>query len=271
MRVLITAISLLLATAAAGADLDALAKTAAGSATTPTAQVRSVIDWTNHALEWTATDYQKRTAEEIVDRKGGNCNEQAVVVRALLDRLGVKTRRVREINIQPESAERQKSAEGRIAISGVGASVFGLRHNDHVWIEYYDAAGNEWLPADPTLNLVGREEWLRARAGFGVRHTAAMETSRDMLVPIAIFALESDGGLEDRTNHYLVDGLNDIYGGRLAGLDAWAEWVRLLHEVNGAAHDAFLGKANLHTKTQTIEQLRLAYERLRRSEGKTRA
>src|SRR5262245_14801959 len=148
------------------ADLDKLAKDLTANAASATEKVRAVVGWTNEAFVWSATDYKKRNVEEIVARKKGNCNEQALVVVNLLDRVGVKTRRVREINIQPENPSRQKTAASLVAKSGPAYSVFGLRHNDHVWIEFYDEKDKEWQPADPTLNLVGLEAWVRARMGF---------------------------------------------------------------------------------------------------------
>jgi hypothetical protein len=248
-------------TAGAQTDKAALARTAAGDSKTTLDRVRSVILWTNRSFQWTYTDYQRRTVDEIIARKGGNCNEQAMVVVALLSELGVRTRRVREINIQPESARRQANAEKRIAETGPAASVFGLRHNDHVWIEFWDSEKGEWIPADPTLGLVGVDQWIRARVGFGARPTHAILPSRDMLVPFAIFAMDGDS-FEPRSERYLISGLNATYGEELSHLKAWQEWVRAVLAIQPAALGAFEGRSNLHAGTDKILAVQKAYEQL---------
>ncbi|MGZ7080871.1 MAG: transglutaminase-like domain-containing protein, partial [Thermoanaerobaculia bacterium] len=242
-------------------DRKSLARKAAGDARTTVEKVRAVIDWANRNFAWTDTDYKSRTVDEIIERKGGNCNEQAMVVVALLQELGIRTRRVREINIQPESAERQKRAEEQVARVGVRASVFGLRHNDHVWTEFWDGDTNEWTPADPTLNLVGFDSWVKARAGFGARPTHPILPSRDMLVPIAIFAMNG-ATFEPRTERYLIAGLNAAYGGDLTRLDAWADWTRAIVTVQPAALGAFEGRVNLHEHGNEILAVKTAYEKL---------
>lgn len=247
---------------AGGADLASTAREAAQGATTAEGKVRAVTGWVHQNFRWTYTDYKKRTVAEILERKGGNCNEQAVVVVGLLNQLGVKTRRVREINIQPENPARQRSAEELVAKNGNRSSVFGLRHNDHVWIEFRDEASGEWLPADPTLNLVGLRQWVKARAGFDPRPTHAILPSRDMLVPIAIYAVEGDK-LESRTEHYLIDGFNAAYGGKLAQCPSWSAWVKEIRAVDPICGDAFAGKANLHVSADRIEALAQIYKRLR--------
>src|SRR5262249_28071503 len=204
-------------------------------------KVRAVVEWTNRSLEWTSTDYKERTVDEILERKGGNCNDQALVVVALLHELGIETRRVREINVQPESAERQRNAEAKVKEMGPKASVFGLGHNDHVWIEFKDAESSEWAPADPTLNLVGYEAWLKARVGFGARPTSAILPSRDMLVPLAIFAMNGKT-FEPRSERYLVRGFDELYGGTLAKLPGWPAWIRAVVDVEPDALAAFEGR-----------------------------
>lgn len=249
------------ATAGGSVDKAALAKTAAGDSKTTLDRVRSVILWTNRSFEWTYTDYERRTVDQIITRKGGNCNEQAMVVVALLSELGVRTRRVREINIQPESARRQGNAEKRIAEVGPSASVFGLRHNDHVWIEFWDSEKEAWIPADPTLGLVGVDQWIRARVGFEARPTHAILPSRDMLVPFAIFAMDGES-FEPRSERYLISGLNAAYGGQLSHLKAWPEWVHAVLAIQPAAIGAFEGRTNLHTDADKILAVQKAYEQL---------
>lgn len=242
-------------------DKAALAQKAAGNAATTNDKVRAVIDWANHSFEWTSTDYKSRTVDEIITRGGGNCFEQAIVVVALLKELGIPTRRIREINIQPDSEQRQKNAEARVAKTGASASVFGLRHNDHVWIEFRDAESGEWTPADPTLNLVGYDQWLKARVGFGERPTHPIVASRDMLVPFAIFA-QNGSEFEPRTERYLVEGFDAIYGHNLKTLAAWRDWTAAIAALQPPALGAFEGKVNLHEHAAEILAAKNAYTRL---------
>lgn len=250
--------------ARATVDLDALARTAAGDARTPTEKITAVVAWTHRALEWTGTDYRSRSVTEIIERGGGNCNEQASVVRALLTRLGVQTRRIREINIQPPSTRRAQNARDMIGRQGSRASVFGFQHNDHVWIEYFDEQTREWLPADPTLNLIGRESWSRARLGFGARPVHDILPSRDMLVPIAVLAETGDAArpFEDRTRHYLVNGFAaHVPEARQRG--QWSSWVQQITALNPLVVAAFDGRHNLHEDNEAIDRLRRTYEAMR--------
>ena len=71
-------------------DIDTLARNATGGATTPTEKVKAAVGWSHAHLSWTSTDYQQRTLQQIVERNGGNCNKQALVVRDILERVGAK-------------------------------------------------------------------------------------------------------------------------------------------------------------------------------------
>jgi len=242
-------------------DKPALARAAAGEATATLDRVRSVVGWANRSFRWTYTDYQERTVDEIIARGGGNCYEQTIVVRALLKELGIRTRSVREINIQPDSRLRQWSAARRVSKTGPRASVFGRRHNDHFWMEFWDDATGEWTPADPALDLVGFDAWLKARVGFGARPTHRILPSRDMLVPIAIFA-QLDSTQESRTRHYLVSGFNAAYHSRLEKLAAWQEWTSAIAALEPVTGGAFQGKVNLHEHAAEILKAKNAYKKL---------
>ena len=61
-------------------------------------KVRSVIQWLAKNFEWKATDYQKRTVQEIISNGGGNCNELAMVAVATLKELNITMRNVHEID-----------------------------------------------------------------------------------------------------------------------------------------------------------------------------
>lgn len=227
-------------------------------------KVSAVVTWTNAHFEWTYTDYKRRTVKETICRKGGNCNEQARVVSALLTEAGIKTRRISEINIQPESQRRQESAEQKIKEAGFRMSVFGFRHNDHVWIEYFDENLQRWEPADPTLNLVGLDAWVKARAGFGQRISHAILPSRDMLAPIAVFALQPDGTiLENRTQHYLLEAFDQVHAHVLSACPAWSEWKSGILDLNPMCQQAFEGRVNLHDFSDKIKKVLEDYQSIR--------
>jgi transglutaminase-like putative cysteine protease len=245
-------------------DLKKLAFGIAGNSKTTYDKVRNVVWWTNKNFFWAYTDYQKRTAKQIICRQGGNCNEQAVVIRAILKELAVKTRRTSEINIQPESERRQKDSEKLIAELGKRASVFGYRHNDHVWTEFYDEEKQEWVPADPTLGLIGLESWIKARIGFEPRVNHAVVASADMLVPVAVFALNPDGTIaENRSVYYLIESFNKVYKTPLEQLPSWKQWVEAISLIQQKSREAFEGKVNLHNYTENIRQIKKIYESLK--------
>ena len=201
--------------------------------------------------------------DEILARGGGNCNELARVTQLMLEELDLPMRRVREINIQAASDRRQRNAERKIAELGDQASVFGKRHNDHVWIEVQDRTTGEWFPADPSMGVVGASEWLAARIGFGDRFTLN-PISEEMIVPFAVFVEDAEGRVaENRTKHYVIEGFDRLYSGRLRELPSWPEWVRLVDELDDRALGAFRGEINLHDHAPAIDSLAATYEALR--------
>src|SRR5262249_36306919 len=153
----------------------------------------NLLNWVNRNLDWTSTDYQNRTAEEILARGGGNCFELSRVFERLLRPSDVQYRWVAEINLQPRSEERQATAAEKVRERGNSLSVFGLIHNDHRWLEVRDESGG-WVPADPAVGVIGLKPWLMMRVDLGPRPApvvpATAEITRDMIVPIAIVALD---------------------------------------------------------------------------------
>lgn len=228
-------------------------------------KVNQIIQWTNQNLHWNYTDYKSRTVKEILYQKGGNCAEQASVVKSLIEAIDIKTRKVVEINIQPAKAERQKDAEKRIQEIGNRASVFGLAHNDHVWIEFFDEEQQTWIPADPTLGLVGLEYWLKARIGFQKRIVHDILPSADILVPIAILIMDTNRKITDnRSTHYLIDSFDKIYQGKLSSLPSWSEWKKSIVFIQEKAMKAFQGEVNLHEYASQIKQVGEIYQSLRK-------
>lgn len=226
-------------------------------------KAEKVVRWLAKNFDWTATDYKKRTVEEIIARQGGNCNELAMVTTALLKELNLQMRKIREINIHRESLERRASAQQKIQEKGNRMSVFGKRHNDHVWLEIYDDKSGAWIPADPSLGVIGEQQWIEARAGFGKRFTMN-PISEDMIVPIAIFATDEKGNLiENRTPHYVVDGLNRIYDNKLANFKNWKKWQAGVDALDEKCWTAFLGEVNLHDYENQIDALAVVYNDLK--------
>lgn len=226
-------------------------------------KAEKVVRWLANNFDWTATDYQKRTVEEIITRQGGNCNELAMVTMALLKELNLQMRKIREINIHKESTRRRADAQQKILEKGNRMSVFGKRHNDHVWLEIYDEQSGMWIPADPSLGVIGEQQWIESRAGFGKRFTLDT-SSEDMIVPIAIFATDEKGNLiEKRTQHYVIDGLNRLYNQKLATLKSWGKWKNSINALEEKCWAAFLGEVNLHDYESQIDALAVVYNDLK--------
>jgi hypothetical protein len=251
-------------------DLKALADSVAPTGTT-LERTRTLVHWVNDNFSWSFTDYVKRTPQEIVARRAGNCAELASVLRAFLDASGTKSRWVHEINVQPEpTPRRQNDAAAMVAQKGNTSSIFGLQHNDHVWLEVWDDATKSWFPADAAYGVVGLNEWLPARLAMANRpkpRVAAVEPiAADMLVPFVVAAGEKKSGpyTDDRTDTYLIDGFNNLYGGRLATLPSWATWVASVHALSLHGRAAFDGKENLHNYNDDIAKLKQTYEALSR-------
>ncbi len=148
-------------------------------------------------------------------------------------------------------------------------SVFGLRHNDHRWLEIYDDETEQWVPADPSIGIVGVAPWIEFRMGLGDRPRPAVpavaEIVKDMIVPFAVIVpATKDTPAQNRSDFYLIDAFNNAYDGRLATLPAWADWVADVRELSALAAGAFEGKVNLHESSDKIAHLAKTYDALRR-------
>jgi hypothetical protein len=225
----------------------------------------SLLNWVSHRLEWLATDYKRRTVKEILERGGGNCYELAEVYLALVREMHIKSRPIAEINLSRFNPDRQAAAEQLIKEKGSRASVFGGRHNDHRWLEVYDETSGNWLPVDPTMNVIGVQQWVKARLGFGKRVTIDPAITEDMIAPFAVFV--TDGSkttmIENRSAYYMVEQFDKTYDKQLSRLPSWNRWVSLIDSLAGHAKAAFEQKENLHLYHRQIEELDAVYRNLK--------
>lgn len=236
-------------------------------------RARTLLNWLSNNFEWKATDYQKRTVKEIIVRKGGNCFELASVYMALLKELNIVYRPIAEINIHVLSEERGQTAAEKIKNSGNQMSVFGRQHNDHRWVEIFDEKNKEWIPADPTMGIIGFDQWLKARAWFGERHTINDEFSSEMIAPFAIYVVNNrDKSLmeENRTNYYMITKLDALYNNQLSKLPSWNKWREGLQSLSLVAKKAFEGQENLHNYNDKINELAITYQNLKKEYSATK-
>ena len=218
-----------------------LARAVVGEDRNPLSQCRRLIAWMYREFEWSASDYQHRTLDDIVARRAGNCAEQTRLLASLLSALRMETRTMAEINIQPPRAERGQSAAQMAARQGPTASVFGYRHNDHRWLEVRDAGSGLWFPADATLGVCGEQEWLAARMGFGPRPDAAQA----MIVPLMVFVMDAARHVrEDRTDHYVIALFHQYVAATVQADALLGEWARVVRVLAPAGQRAFEGQAS---------------------------
>ncbi|HEU4521557.1 MAG TPA: transglutaminase-like domain-containing protein [Thermoanaerobaculia bacterium] len=245
-----------------------VARTIIGDAVSAEEKVRRLVNWMQSSFTWSVTDYQTRGVDEIIERRAGNCAELTIVLAALLDDVGLQWRWVAELNLQPESLRRQAAAVEQVQRSGKSASVFGLAHNDHRWLEVRDPISGEWFPADPAAGVVGLRQWVRSRLAFGKRDIspvpAIASIMRDMLVPLAVVARPSrrSGIIEDRSKHYVINAFDEAYDQKLRTLSSWPEWNRTIGEVAVLARLAFEGQVNLHEHAVALTHASVVYDKL---------
>jgi hypothetical protein len=226
-------------------------------------QAKAVVLWLTSHLDWRATDYKKRTVQQVIDRGGGNCDDLARVALEAMEGLHLKLRRVHDVHVRTPSSGRGERAHTLVKEKGAAYSIFGRHHNDHVWLEVYDSTAHEWYPVDPWSGLAGLDEWMKARVWFGRRKSLAPD-GPEMIVPIGIFAADGANDFTiDRTKHYLVDEFDRLYGGKLHALLAWKQWVALLDQLDGKVKGAFAGTTNLQESESQIDRLAATYEQLR--------
>lgn len=249
----------------ANLDLKMLGAQITASDQTDYQKAVTLLDWVSNRLEWKATDYQRRSVKEILERGGGNCYDLALVYVEIVKALGIKTRSIAEINLATPNPERQQQAGQMVREKGARYSLFGARHNDHRWLEVYDQTSSSWLPVDPTMGVIGIDQWVMARLGFGQRKSIDPVISGQMIAPFAIFVAGDGKHLmtEDRSMFYLVEQFDRVHGGRLAALPSWSRWVAAIRLLSGSARHAFEGKENLHEQSRQIEELDAIYRALK--------
>ncbi|MBV9987697.1 MAG: transglutaminase domain-containing protein [Chitinophagaceae bacterium] len=229
-------------------------------------RARKLLYWLSSNFDWLATDYQVRTVNEIMNRGGGNCFELAKVYVAMIKEAGIKYRSTQEINIHPVTPRRQVSAADLVKQRGNRYSVFGLQHNDHRWVEIYNARNNTWEPADPSMGVIGLNDWLKARVWFGERKTIDTAITNEMIVPFAIFVTDGKGQPgESRSKYYLVDKFDELYDHKLSGLPEWKDWTTAVNKLTDPAKNAFLGEENLHLHQDAIRRLADIYQSLKKA------
>lgn len=232
-------------------------------------KTRKLVRWINTNFKWSYTDYQKRTVEDIIQRRAGNCAELANVLAYLLKEGNIPFRWASEINIQPRKEGRLKTAMEKVVENGNSMSVFGLMHNDHVWLEVQNEKDKSWFPADPAVGVVGMKEWISARMAFSKRTVPIVpevaEIVKEMFVPIVVIAKETRGGkpTEIRSKHYLIDGFNSFYKNKLAKLASWKEWSNEVENFSPLGKGGFAGEVNLHQHQKEIEKIWQTYEKLK--------
>ncbi|BFG69504.1 hypothetical protein KACHI17_03850 [Sediminibacterium sp. KACHI17] len=228
-------------------------------------KARAVLNWLSNRLDWKATDYQTRTVNQILARGGGNCFELAKVYMAMIKSIHLPYRAIAEINLHVYSDERQKTAEEKVVQVGNRMSVFGRQHNDHRWLEVLDEETGKWEPVDPSMNVIGTEQWLKARVWFGPRMTIDTSITNDMIVPVAVFVVDQQQQLStDRSRHYLIEAFNQLYQGKLTDLPSWKSWTAQIKQLSPHVKAAFEGKENLHLREKDIAKLVKTYQDLKR-------
>jgi hypothetical protein len=225
-----------------------------------------LLNYLASEFKWVGTDYKQRTVNQIIARRSGNCFELAKVYIHFIKVAGIKYRPIAEINIHAESEERQIFASKKVEEGGNRMSVFGRNHNDHRWVEIFDDIAGEWIPVDPSMNLIGKDQWLKARMGFGERVTLDTGITNKIIVPIALFVVDTTNKFEivaSRSSNYLIAGFNELYNGTLQSLPSWNMWSVKVNEFDAIGKATFQGTTNLHLYGSAIEELKKAYLQLK--------
>lgn len=246
-------------------NLKVLGEQITANADTNYGKASTLLSWVSNRLEWVATDYKRRTVSEILERGAGNCYDLAQVYLEMVKAIDIKTRSIAEVNLSRFHPERQVQAEQLVKEKGARYSVFGARHNDHRWLEVYDDISGQWLPVDPTMNVIGVEQWVKTRLGFGKRITIDPTITDDMIAPFAVFVTgaSSHSMVEDRSRYYMVEQFDKVYNNELSKLPSWSKWVASIGLLSERAKLAMESKENFHLYTNQIAELDVIYRNLK--------
>ena len=86
-----------------------------------------------------------------------------------------------------------------------------------------------------------------------------------MLVPLTIFTQRDTAGVRiGRSQHYLVDELDRLYGGKAHALPGWPAWVAAVQRFAPIAQGAFDNRIDLHQQPALVDDLASAYETLQK-------
>src|SRR4029078_5964679 len=99
-------------------DLKAFAKEGSQGTPSELGETRAIVLWLTQHFDWKETDYQKRTVQQIIERGGGNCDDLAMVALAAMKELNIKVRRVHDVHIRTESADRGDRAHALVKEKG---------------------------------------------------------------------------------------------------------------------------------------------------------
>lgn len=235
-------------------------KSKLNGATSTAERVARLFSWICNEFQWIETDYVDRSFEEIMQRKAGNCAEQAKVVETLLSYIGIKTRWVLEINAQPDYIERQQFAEQLVAEQGNFYSIFGLNHNDHRWIEYYDADQRDWCPLDTSFAILGIESFMEKRLSF--HHQSIPST--EGIIPFCLFALDANHQpLEERSSDYLIKKFLCSFRKNSSSTVLLEEWEALISELTSLGVKTYKQEVNFHLHQDRVKRFVQVYEEIK--------
>src|SRR5215813_12368495 len=71
-------------------DREAFAQEVSKDSSSELGRTQAIVRWLTQHFDWKETDYKKRTVQEIIERRGGNCNDLAMVAIDAMKELGVE-------------------------------------------------------------------------------------------------------------------------------------------------------------------------------------
>lgn len=165
---------------------------------TPERKGGTIIDWVFSNIEFRPQEFKHPTLSETM-RNGGTCEDKSIFAAVMLRHVGIPVRFILEVAICEPSRPREELAEK------IGYTIIGRYTNTHVWLELY--LDRKWIPADPSFNIFGEEEWATTRLDW-------KEDLMGFIVPVMIFAEKGyglDNDMELRTTHYVIDLYSHAY------------------------------------------------------------